>query len=201
MSLSLLHLSDIHATLAGPLHGRVDGLARLTELRQQLTSAPVRIDAVIAPGDLIDRTSPEAMPAVLRALDQVAEDLGAPLIPVLGNHDVPAFDRLSGPLAAGHRSLMLGPLRIIVLNSSSGSLDEPQLNWLRQELSHGSVPEWGSVVCLHHSPLASPVPALRGKGLRNGHELAEVLTGSDVRLILTGHYHHVQAGALASVPV
>lgn len=202
MELNLLHLSDIHATAGGDLYGEVDGLARLRALGAQLTAHGPDIDGVLVTGDIIDRSSPEALVPALRELELLADSLGASLVPVVGNHDVVAADRFTGLLWRRFFAQEVGGLRIIVLDSSSAALDRIQLDWLEAQLRECSTP-LGTVLCLHHSPLPSPLPALRDKGLQHPEELGAVLrrSGECLRLILTGHYHHAQSGSFGSHPV
>jgi 3',5'-cyclic-AMP phosphodiesterase len=80
-----------------------------------------------------------------------------------------------------------------------GELDEATLEFLRCELA-SPAPE-GTLVALHHPPIPSPVEPISRLRLRNAQALGEAIAGSDVRLILCGHYHHVSLGALAGVPV
>lgn len=201
MELNLLHLSDIHTTAGGDLYGEVDGIARIRELKHRLLDDRIRADAVLVTGDIIDRTSPQALGLALEELGDLAGALHAPLLPAAGNHDVVAAESFTGLLAERYYARRIGGLRVVVLDSSSGRLGEEQLIWLREELRSRPCPALGTILCLHHSPLASPLSALEGKGLQNPGDLRRVVEGSDVRLILTGHYHHVQSGSLGTLPV
>ncbi|GAA1169999.1 metallophosphoesterase [Nesterenkonia xinjiangensis] len=203
MQLNILHLSDIHATAGGDLYGEVDGLARIRALQSQLTEHRPEVDVVLVTGDIIDRCSPAALAPAMEELERLASSLGAALIPVVGNHDVVAADRFTGLLARRFFAREVEGLRLIVVDSSSGQLDPAQLEWLEHELRERPCFPLGTVLCLHHSPLTSPLPALQGKGLRNPAALGELLrrSGDDVRLLLTGHYHHAQSGSLGAHPV
>lgn len=98
--------------------------------------------------------------------------------------------------------------RVITVDSSvpgrtHGFVDGAQLAWLRTELStrHGH----GTVVVIHHPPVA-PVTALHhGIELLNAEQLAEALAGTDTVAILSGHYHHhltdVLAAGASRIPV
>src|SRR5699024_9716810 len=107
------------------------------------------------------------------------------------------------PLAAGGR--------IVVLDSSVpgagyGHLETEQLTWLCEVLAEpapiaadGTGP--GTVLAIHHPPLVAATPMLRALDLDGLEALAEILSGTDVRVVLSGHYHHVMSGGIAGIPV
>lgn len=80
-----------------------------------------------------------------------------------------------------------------------GRIGASQLDWLRGVLAEPS--ERGSVVVFHHPPIFLGDPSQRLLGLHNPTELAEAIRGSDVRLILCGHFHLQIFGHLESTPV
>ncbi|MBB2924380.1 metallophosphoesterase [Cellulomonas cellasea] len=98
----------------------------------------------------------------------------------------------------------VGGRRLVTLDSSVpgagyGRLDAAQLDRLRDELRAPA--PGGTVLVVHHPPLP-PVTRLHGVlRLRGLDELAAVLAGSDVRVILSGHYHHAMSGVFAGRPV
>jgi 3',5'-cyclic-AMP phosphodiesterase len=57
------------------------------------------------------------------------------------------------------------------------------------------------VLALHHPPLPSAAPLAASISLLRREDLAAAITGTDVRLILSGHTHVVSAGTLGGVPV
>jgi 3',5'-cyclic AMP phosphodiesterase CpdA len=96
-------------------------------------------------------------------------------------------------------------LRIITLDSLvpgavHGVVSEAQLAWLSSLLARPAAA--GSIVVLHHPPIAPGLSALmRSVNLRNADRLADVLSGSDVRAVLCGHFHLQLSGFLSGVPV
>ena len=197
---TILHLSDIHATRGELLYGRVDGLARLEEAGDYVTAAGLTPEAVVVTGDLVERGHAQAYPELAEALARLGSRVGAPVLTVLGNHDQPDAARaLPGHEGGHHRTVHLGRLRLVLLDSSRGALGAEQLAWLRAELREPF--GRGTVLALHHPPVPSPLPALAKAGLEDGDLLAEAVTGSDVRLVLAGHYHHPMSATLAGVPV
>lgn len=198
--LSVLHLSDVHAIAEGLLYDRVDGIARLAAVGDYVSQVGITPEVVIVTGDLIQRGSAEAYPRLGEALLRLEDTVRAPVLTVLGNHDDPAAARvLPGHERCHHRVEHIAGLRIVLLNSSSGSLGPAQLNWLREVVAqpHGA----GTVVALHHPPLDSPLPALAKTGLADAPELLAAIRGTDVRAILAGHFHHPLTATLSGVCV
>jgi Icc protein len=100
--------------------------------------------------------------------------------------------------------VMAGGLRVVALDSTTpaghhGELAEAQLDWLRAVLSEPAAE--GTIIAIHHPPIASPVRLIAGLLLHEPERLAEVVTGTDVRMIISGHTHHVSCGSLGGVPV
>ncbi|SER57781.1 Calcineurin-like phosphoesterase [Propionibacterium cyclohexanicum] len=197
---TLVHLSDIHATHRRLLYGTVDGLARLRAAGQQLRDARVSPEAVIITGDLVERGEELAYPAVAQAVRELADTVDAPVITAIGNHDDPvAAHQLPGHAAAHHQVVIVNGLRIVVLDSHAGLLGPDQLAWLSTQLTHRAAR--GTIVALHHPPLGSPLPALANAGLRDADSLLDVLCGSDVRLVLAGHFHHSMSAVVRGIPI
>ena len=197
---TILHLSDVHATHGELLYGRVDGLARLDLVGDYVSGAGLTPEAVVVTGDLVQRGHAAAYPELAQALTRLGERLGAPVVTVLGNHDEPGAARSLPGHADGHpRTVHVGGLRLVLLDSSRGVLGAEQLAWLRRERREPF--GRGTVLALHHPPVPSPLPALAKACLGDAAGLAEALAGSDVRLVLAGHYHHPMSATFAGVPV
>jgi 3',5'-cyclic AMP phosphodiesterase CpdA len=84
-------------------------------------------------------------------------------------------------------------------NSPEGEIDPGQLQWLALQLREPAAE--GTVVVIHHPPVSKKVHALPMEMVRNDHELASVLSGSDVVGILSGHIHFPLTTSLAGIPV
>jgi 3',5'-cyclic AMP phosphodiesterase CpdA len=207
---TIVHVSDTHLLAANrPLGGTYDtgaNLARTLAAIERLDAAP---DAIVFTGDLTDLGEPEAYTALRAAVEPVAARLAAPVVWVAGNHDergplrVGLLDQPSGsaPITAVHD---LDGLRLIALDSTvpgwhHGDLDRAQLDWLREVLSEPA--PHGTILALHHPPLPSHVPFFDILELREQSRLAEVIAGTDVRLILAGHLHYSTSGTFAGIPV
>jgi Icc protein len=181
---TVVHLSDVHATVGELLYGRVDGIARLEQVGEYVVAAGVTPEAVVITGDLVQRGHAAASPALADALlADVAEEARA----------------LRGHEAGHHRSVTVGGMRIVLLDTSTGAIDDAQLDWLDGELStpHGE----GTVIAMHHPPVPSPLPTLSRIGLRDPERFARVVAGSDARVILAGHYHHPMTALFHGLPV
>jgi Icc protein len=197
---SILHLSDVHATVGGLLYGQVDGLDRLRQVGDYVVGAGVTPEAVVVTGDLVQRGHAEVYSRVDAALRELGERVAAPVFTVLGNHDDPAAARvLTGHTGSHHRVVTVDAVRFVLLNSSTGALDAAQLDWLAETVAEPF--GIGTVVAVHHAPVPSPLPTLSKIGLRDPHLLADALRGSDARLILAGHYHHPMNSLFHGIPV
>lgn len=207
----LLHLSDTHLTSAGVRYNGVIDPAQslaavLGEVRRGQANGH-RFDALVMSGDLTDSGDPDAY----RRLRAAVEPLGIPLIYATGNHDVrTVFNReLLGVESADpivEEVLVNDRLRVITLDSTvvgggHGRLDPETLEGLAQLL--GTRAPDGTVVVLHHAPIPPPSPLLAYFALERASRraLADVVRGTDVRLILAGHHHLAQTGILAGIPV
>ncbi|MFZ6990253.1 metallophosphoesterase [Curtobacterium sp. RRHDQ66] len=226
-TLRVLHLSDTHLTGDGAPHqGTVDTAAALDALLERLDIVE-GVGLVVVSGDVSEDGSPESYAALLERAGGWAERHGAALVTVPGNHDQrEGFRRV---LANGHvlgeggrplmhtmeyhpptvpvfgQSLVAGR-RIVTVDTSVpgagyGELSEESLTRLRTALAEESGAPYGSVVVLHHPPLPAPTALHEALRLQNPDALADVLRGTDVRVVLAGHYHHHFAGNVGGVPV
>ncbi|WIB76648.1 metallophosphoesterase [Curtobacterium sp. MCPF17_002] len=225
-TLRVLHLSDTHLTGDGALHqGSVDTTAALERVLARADDVP-GVGLVVVSGDVSEDGSPESYAAVLERVGGWAERHGAALVTVPGNHDL--REGFRQVLANGHvlgeggrplahtleyhpptvpvwgQSVVAGR-RIVTVDTSVpgagyGELDDSSLERLRAALAGAPAPH-GTVVVLHHPPLPAPTALHDALKLRNPEALADAIRGSDVRVVLAGHYHHHFAGSLAGVPV
>ncbi|QKS15833.1 metallophosphoesterase [Curtobacterium sp. Csp2] len=225
-SLRILHLSDTHLTGDGALHqGSVDTTAALDAVLAHVDGVP-GVGLVVVSGDVSEDGSPESYRTVRERVGAWAERRGAAFVAVPGNHDL--REGFRQVLANGHvlgeggrplahtmehtppevpvsgQSTVHG-FRIVTVDTSVpgagyGHLDETALERLRTALT-GEPTEHGTVVVLHHPPVPSPTLLHEALRLQNPEDLAEVLDGSDVRVVLGGHQHHHAVGSLGGIPV
>lgn len=197
---TVLHVSDVHATDDCSLYGAVDGLERLERVGEYARATGITPEAVIITGDLVQRGNPGAYPAVAAACRALSEAVAAPVLTVLGNHDDPLASRVLPGHETSHRGVSLvDGMRIVRLDSRTGALGGEQLDWLADVL--GEPAPTGTIVALHHAPLGSPLPTLSRQGLADAEQFLAVLSGSDTRAVLAGHFHHSLAATAAGIPV
>jgi Icc protein len=218
----ILHLSDTHVSSTGTDMDGVDAIAALERLLLDARHVP-DLDLVIVSGDIADDGSAAGCRAVLERVGAFAAERRVPHIYSTGNHD--ARTSFRQVLKSGHlnpdgtdRGKLLDPdedlcaavshvggLRIISLDSlvpgqTQGVLDSNQLSKLSDVLARPA--KNGTVLVFHHPPLHLPsVPYVAEVVLQNIAELREVVRGTDVRVILTGHLHFQVSGFLGGVPV
>jgi Icc protein len=208
--LTLIQLSDLHVVPEGQrLRGGVDPLAQVAVALEAVESSGAAVAALVLSGDLADTGDPAAYRALRALVEPAAQRLGAPVVCAVGNHDDRAALRaeLLGvpPSAEPYDHVVhVGGLRVVVLDSTvpghhHGRLEPPQLDRLAAELAAPA--PLGTVLVLHHPPVPTAFAPMRGHDLHNPADLARVIAGSDVRLVLCGHTHHTGASALAGVPV
>jgi Icc protein len=224
-ALRILHLSDTHLSGDGSLHsGTVDTAATLDALLARLEDLP-DVGLVVVSGDCSDDGSVASYRSLAERVGGWAARHGAALVVVPGNHDGrPGFREALGTghvLAEGGAAVAhtlehhdpstpvggvstVAGRRVVTLDTSVpgagyGLLRPAQLDHLRQVLATPA-PN-GTVVVLHHPPLPAPTALHEGLRLQNPDDLADVVRGTDVRVVLAGHYHHHFAGTIGDVPV
>ncbi|MGW5350647.1 metallophosphoesterase family protein [Streptomyces sp. NPDC004031] len=214
----ILHLSDTHLDRrGGPDGDGADGTAALRLLLAGLEHLGA-LGAVVVTGDVADDGSREAYTRTRELLGAYAEPRGARVLYTTGNHDDraafadvlgsghaepdavydgPAGERAAATTVDGHRLVTLDSL---VPGKGYGHLSAGQLGWLRGLLAEPA--PHGTVLAFHHPPLALPgVEVQRVFGLDNAGELAAAIDGTDVRLVLCGHFHLQLTGRLAQATV
>lgn len=226
-TLRVLHVSDTHLSGDGTLHnGSVDTTAALDALLERVDGI-AGVGLVVVSGDCSEDGSPESYTVLRDRLAAWGRAHGAAVVTVPGNHDDRAGFRQV--LANGHVlgdggsplmhtleymppsvpvfgvSIVAGR-RIVTVDTSVpgagwGEIAPEILDRLRTVLAEpDAAAPHGSVIVLHHPPLPAPTALHRALRLRNPDALAAVIAGSDVRVVLAGHYHHHFAGSLGGVP-
>lgn len=206
----LVHLSDTHLRGGGALlAGTLDSIERLRSLVARLEASGERPDALVVTGDLADKGEPDAYATLRSIIEPAAERLHTRVIWAAGNHDDRSTLRTellgepAGTEPLDHTN-WIGGLRLITLDttvpgSHHGRLDPGQLEWLRGELATPA-PD-GTILVMHHPPIASVQPLAILVELRGQAALAEVVRDTDVRAILAGHLHYSTFGMFAGIPV
>ncbi|MEU6247217.1 metallophosphoesterase [Glycomyces sp. NPDC047010] len=217
----VLHLSDTHLTGDGSPHRTgVDAAEALTGLLADL-EALQRIDLVVVTGDIADDGSQGAYRLARDLIGAYAADRGAPVLFTTGNADDRAnftavlgsghlgpsarpcaVDAIDGPDRAA--ATALDGIRFITLDTLvpgkvHGRIGPEQLAWLRGLLA-APAPR-GTVLAFHHPPIRFPNAVQEPPKLINPADLAEAIHGTDVHVVLTGHYHLQLAGRLGAAMV
>ena len=206
----IVHLSDTHFVADGSLlMGVADSDARLAEALRGLAAGGLRPAAIVVTGDIADTGAASAYARVRALLEPVADELGARLVWVMGNHDRREEFRaglLDEPPsdAPVDEVVDLDGLRLVVLDTSvpghhHGELTDAQLGWLRGVLD-APAPR-GTILAMHHPPLPLPMVLTQLIELRDQARLAQALEGSDVRAIIAGHLHYSTWSTFAGIPV
>lgn len=206
---TLLHLSDTHIVAEGVLYDDVDSGLRLREILDDIGSSGIRPDALVFSGDLVDRGEATAYDALRVLVEPIAAEIGATVVWAMGNHDDRAQFRShlldtepsSAPVDLVHD---IDGLRIIVLDTTvpgyhHGEITDAQLDWLAGVLEVPST--YGSILVMHHPPIPAVLDLSVLVELFDQHRLAEVVRGSDIRTILSGHLHHSTSATFAGIPV
>ena len=208
---TFVHISDTHLPAKrSPLYGSgTDADANLALMLDRLVASGLRPDALLLTGDLVDRGDASAYRRLRPMVDGAAAQLDCDVVWAMGNHDDRAAMRTElGLPGTGADPITevrwFGGLRVIVLDSTLpgahwGEIDDEQLSWLASELSAPA--PLGSVLLIHHPPLPTVLDLAVTVELRGQSRLAGVLSGSDVRAILSGHVHHPSFGTFAGIPV
>lgn len=207
---TLVQFSDVHIVPEGELlMGTLDTLTQMSNALDAVEAADLAPAALLFTGDLADTGDIRAYRRLRATVEPAAARIGAPALFGMGNHDNrEAFrEGLLGtePDGAPHDFVhRAGDVRVIVLDSTTpgshgGALADDQLAWLRAELAEPAPA--GTVLALHHPPIPTPLAFLERLSLKDPERLGEVIAGTDVRIVLSGHNHHATCGALAGVPV
>jgi Icc protein len=219
----ILHLSDTHLVRdGGPNSDDVDATESLRRMLTDLRHLR-EVDAIVVSGDIADDGSLEAYVAVRDIVGEFAGQRNAPVIYCTGNHDnrraftqalgsghldptgndradavvaTPERERAAVSLVGGYRFVTLDSL---VPGMGYGWLSRAQLGWLRDALAAPS--PRGTVLVVHHPPITLDVEVQRALGLQNTSELADAIRGTDVQLILCGHFHLQIIGRLDAATV
>lgn len=189
--LRILHLSDTHLYGDGRLqYGLVDTLAALDRVLVRAGELE-RVDVVVVSGDLSDDGSAASYRLLKERIEPWATERGAIVAYAMGNHDLPEpFEEVLGPRETvvevdGFRVVTVDTT---VANAGYGRVDGPRLERLREVLVEPS--ERGTVVVLHHPPVAPTTGLFDSLRLIDPDAVLEVCAAADVRLVLAGHYHH-----------
>lgn len=219
--LRILHLTDTH--LYGDTRRHYDVVDTRSHLIRALAHvAHLRFDLVVCSGDVSEDGSTASYRWLRETLEPWGHERGARTVYAMGNHDRREAFRevLGGGQPDADEVVLAGtdpqrPVasvatvdgwRTIVLDSSIpmrgyGSIEPEQREFLRGHLATPA-PQ-GTVLVIHHPPVDAQTELLQALALdeADGLALIEDLRGSDVRVILSGHYHLPLIETVAGIPV
>ena len=208
---TIAHISDTHLLAGGKLqYGVVDTVQHLQMALDRLSRIDPVPQAIVLTGDLADRGEPEAYAQLRSMIEPAAAAVDAQVVWCMGNHDDrTAYARSlfgADPTAdVMDRVYDVDGLRIVALDTSvpnyhHGEITDEQYAWLASVLAEPA--PLGTVLAMHHPPIAIPMlPAAAIIELDNQERLAAALAGTDVRMILGGHFHYSSYGTFAGIPV
>jgi len=202
-----IHLTDLHVSHpdSGDGDGQPDTVATLLRVVGLINAMDTAPDFVIASGDLTNSGDPESY----RLVQKILDDLEAPVVLALGNHDNRAgFHSVfgDGPSDQPHfHAAVLGGLHVITLDTSvpgrvAGAICDAQFDFLDRVLpAHPDLPK---LVVMHHPPWLDPngLPwtSLDQKSTKR---LALALKAYKTVGILSGHIHINQVNHWHGIPV
>ncbi len=208
---TVAHVSDTHLLAGGNLqYGVVDTAQHLGLALARLGRINPVPQALVFTGDLADRGEPDAYRMLREMVEPFAERIGAQVIWCMGNHDDRSayarglFDTDLSPEVLD-RVYDVDGLRIVALDTSlpgyhHGEISEEQHAWLAGVLAEPA--PHGTFLAMHHPPIPVPMlPAAAIIELDDQQRLAETLAGTDVRMILGGHFHYSSYSTFAGIPV
>lgn len=205
------HVSDPHLLAERRLYGAVDTEENLRRALAKLSRLETPPHVIVFTGDLADRAEQKAYIRLREIVEPAAAALGAEVVWVMGNHDErgPYARELFGEVVTEEttqdRVHIVDGLRIVALDTSvpgyhHGELSASQLEWLGDVLVDPA--PYGTLIALHHPPIPVPMtPAAELIELHDQHLLAEVISGTDVRGVIGGHFHFSSYSTFAGVPV
>ncbi|KUF08120.1 metallophosphoesterase [Leucobacter sp. G161] len=227
-TLRILHLTDTHLYGDDSLHYGVVGTE--SHLRMALARVADRpFDLVVCSGDVSEDGSVASYELVRDILDPWAAERGARTIYAMGNHDdrggfravlgegqpgVPVHTpaaAAAGSVPAAHDRPVVSVTethgwRTIVLDTTVpgagyGELSEEQLEFLADAVE--SPAGHGTVIVMHHPPVRAETDLLQALALdeRSAAGLWDRIRDTDVKAILSGHYHHPIVETVYGMPV
>ena len=220
-SIGVVHLTDTHVPSRSDPEARAHALLSLDRVLDSL-AARDDLDLVVVSGDISDDGSESGSDAVRTRIERFASAQGLARVFAPGNSD--AREVFVAVFGSGHRDAsgadvaiaqldeakggavsVHDGLRVVTLDSAvpghlHGELSDEQLSWLAKVLT--SPAPQGTLLVLHHPPLELEFDTfLSSVALRSPESLAAVIASTDVRAVLTGHFHAQAVGFLGTIPV
>lgn len=203
--------SPVRLAVFADLHLRTRAELDLLVKAMQRAVDSWRVQGILVAGDLVQKGSAVSYPDYREAMAA----LPVAVVTCIGNHDDrSAFEGALRPLEGGGSSepgapvmgvVMVAGVRVVVLDTNvgddgNGRIHPEHAGWLKRVLQEDNT-ELGTILMLHHPTFPSPLPDGERPMLLGRAVLADALTGTDVRVAVSGHYHHVGAELLGTTLV
>jgi hypothetical protein len=175
MTYIIAQLSDTH--VGGPATGSGDRLSVAIDTIGSMSNAP---DLVLVTGDLTHNGTADEWAEFRRRM----APLTVPWVVIPGNHDRGLAE------LAGHRVQQAGPLRLVLLDSSSDLFSDTDATWLDETLA--ADPATPTVIAIHHPPFETGIWWMDCVGLKGADRFEAVVRRHDqVLKVLSGHVHRL----------
>jgi len=208
--LNFLHLTDTHILrdYKGSLLEKVEGpngnpVDLLMGILKNVKSSTQKPDFILISGDLVHEGNPSDYVYLKQIIEDHVKDI--PVYTALGNHDVTAayWEGYEGKTNCTDHLFYetdINGYRLIVLDSSHdhsgvGMVDSKQLDWLADVLKTPA--ENGSLVVVHHPIEAGE--SKDGHALTNSKEFLNIIKGTDVIAVLSGHTHQNKLSSFGKI--
>jgi Icc protein len=173
MVLVIAQISDVH--IGGPKPGGGDRFSLAIDAINEMARQP---DLVLVTGDLTQ----SGETAEWDEFNSRVESLRAPWNAIRGNHDrsIDAF--------IGHRSLDLGDLHLILVDTSADVFTDEDAAWVDADLA--TCDGQPTVIAVHHPPFETGIWWMDCVGLRGAERFEQVVRRhTHVRHVMSGHVH------------
>jgi 3',5'-cyclic AMP phosphodiesterase CpdA len=173
MASVIAQISDVH--IGGPNPGAGDRFSQAIDAINDMSRQP---DLVLVTGDLTH----SGVPSEWAEFRERIGPLRARWDAVRGNHDrqIDSF--------AGHRSIDLDDLHVVLTDTSADQFDAADAAWLEADLAaHAGRP---TAIAIHHPPFETGIWWMDCVGLRGAERFeAVVRQNPQVRHVMSGHVH------------
>lgn len=207
----VVQMSDLHIGPEGTTPYGTDTAANFVAAARRIAAMDLSPAAVLLTGDLSDKGEPASYERLRSLVEAHLAPLGAPVLPVVGNHDHRAsfLQGYLGQIDADDETPhhygvdVVGDgveVRIVMCDSYvagkvTGLLGPAQLDWLDGQL--GTAGDRPVVIGLHHPSVPRGVPRPSDYLLEDREEFAAVVGAHRVAAILCGHSHVATASQFA----
>ncbi|MBW1294981.1 metallophosphoesterase family protein [Aquimarina litoralis] len=177
----IAHITDVHLDESHPFLGKTSARKRLDNIIESILENDIH--DVVCTGDIGEN---DGIPYFFNQLTKLNLSI------TLGNHD--SFTKISEHYDLGadynsgkmYRSVVENAFKLIYLDSSSGIIDDQQMQWLEKEL----ITSKPIVIFVHHPIIGLPLKVDDIGKLENRENLKNIFEKVPNKItIYCGHYH------------